>query len=154
MSIPARRIFGTIAFLLLAGFICVSFFVPHHRVTDSSMGDTTPVGTAVFLVGRDAYAAGDIVTIRLDGDYVTRRLVGYNPDGTLITQGDANPAPDSVPVINGDLRPPTKADIVGAVAFQIPYYLYLYVICFVIALVLAAWGWLSERHEPRLASSA
>ncbi|HKX72404.1 MAG TPA: hypothetical protein VJM32_00125 [Candidatus Saccharimonadales bacterium] len=118
------------------------------------MGDTAPVGTAVFLVGRDAYAAGDIVTVRLDGDYATRRLLGYNPDGTLITQGDANPAPDSVPVINGDLRPLTKADIVGAMAFQIPHYLYLYATCFVVALVLAAWGWLSEQREPRLASSA
>jgi signal peptidase len=49
---------------------------------------------------------GRIVVFRQeeDGRQVTHRIVKRNPDGTYVTQGDANPAADSTPLAEDDIR--------------------------------------------------
>lgn len=58
-----------------------------------------PVHNVNKLVGR--------VTVFYDPgrhEIVTHRVIGKNPDGTLVTKGDANPTPDSAPLVPGNVR--------------------------------------------------
>lgn len=91
-----------------------------YNVTNGSMVPTIPVGAKVFVEAADDYQPGDVITFTgiQVADHgpivVTHRLVGFNDDGTLITQGDANKTVDYPAV------PVTADDIIGKVVYQLP----------------------------------
>lgn len=112
---------ATAAFVLVTvGFAALFAWPGTYNINNGSMHPTVPVGTKVFTQQSSQYEAGDIITfkaIEVAGEsplVVTHRLVDFNPDGTLITQGDANESVDypAVPVY--------QADIIGKVVYQIP----------------------------------
>lgn len=110
------------AFAVLALLaIAVLFAWPgSYNITNGSMNPTIPIGAKVFTEQPSQYEVGDIITFRAievtgGGEIVvTHRLVGFNDDDTLITQGDANDSVDypAVPVY--------QSDIIGKVVGQVP----------------------------------
>lgn len=102
-------------------FSGLSFFgLSTYNITNGSMNPTVPTASKVFVVEQSEYQSGDIITFDAIEIYdsgpivVTHRLVGFNDDETLITQGDANKSVDypAVPVY--------ATDIHGKVVFHIP----------------------------------
>ena len=83
--------------LLLAAVVLGALALGSHRfyaVQTGSMSPSIPTRTLVVVeVGR--YQIGQPITFVHDGGLITHRLVGANPDGTLITKGDANEKVDA-----------------------------------------------------------
>lgn len=77
-----------------------------YVVHTGSMTPTIPSKSAV-LVEKRSYHVGQVISFRESGAVVTHRLVGLNPDGTLITKGDANTTVDPWKT--------TRADVIGGV---------------------------------------
>jgi len=95
----------------LTGAVVLSgSMMPHIRVGDVvlvrplSKTAPTPIGRVITFRA----PAGSATT-----GVVMHRLVGANPDGTLITMGDANAAPDSAPL--------ARRNIIGQAAILIPW---------------------------------
>lgn len=79
-----------------------------HVVSSGSMAPSVRVGDVLVTAPADSgpIGRGEIVTFRgpLHGDrLVTHRVVRQNPDGTLVTRGDANADPDPAPVDPGQV---------------------------------------------------
>ena len=93
------------------------FGINEFNVLTGSMTPTYPVGTLVFVQGKDPYSirAGEVVSVVMndDLDILTHRVVKNNYDEkTLTTRGDAN---------NSDDAPVLYDNVVGVVCFSIPY---------------------------------
>lgn len=154
MPNTARRIIGVVALVLAAALVGINFLTTNYRINNPSMGDTLPEGTQIFLKESSEYKPGDIVTIKVGSDVFTHRLLGYKPDGTLITKGDANHEVDGIMLVNGKPRLLTADDIVGKVVFEVRYFMYFLIGWLAALLVTAAWGLLSyKRHRPTHAAS-
>lgn len=98
------------------GFLGIQAVPTHLTIMTGSMSPTIKPGAEVFVVPQTQYTKGDVITFRVDGkDVVTHRFEGYNPDGSLITKGDANRTID-----HWD-QPVTKNDVVGKVTMAIPH---------------------------------
>lgn len=69
------------------------FSISYYRVTTGSMEPDFPIGTVVIDNSMPP-KVHQAVTFVADGHIVTHVLIGYNKDGSLITQGIANMAPD------------------------------------------------------------
>lgn len=114
---------AAIALLFIAGHFGVIEFYKPYVVLSGSMEPALPTGSVAFVLPkRFGYALGDIITFAHGRDNVTtHRIVSYAQDdaGNLLyqTQGDANDKPDSFTV--------TRDQVVGRVAFTIPYLGYL-----------------------------
>lgn len=72
-------------------------------ITSGSMSPAIRPGDVVLELppGPEPLAPPNVITFQQAGDRsrtVTHRITGINPDGTLQTRGDANPAADSDPV--------------------------------------------------------
>lgn len=80
-------------------------------VISGSMEPALSPGDLLILRAGDGYGEGDVITYRLDGAFVTHRVVGRSPEG-LVTRGDANNTDDQKPV--------TPVQIVGRVVLAIP----------------------------------
>ena len=112
-----RKHAGLMAVLLLviSLFAFTRFSGMVHTVATGSMEPTLPVHTIVVDHPVDNLKVGDVITFREAGmtDPVTHRLIQIEKDGSLVTQGDANPTPDHPDV------PLQKSDVIGQVWFQI-----------------------------------
>lgn len=83
-------------------------------VNSGSMSPTFEAGDLIVITRPpENLEAGMVLTMMINGELVTHRLVGFDPDGRLVTRGDANPAPDSW----GD----SEIRISGLYRFRIPY---------------------------------
>lgn len=82
------------AILFLYGFLPNRWY--HFLVVNSgSMAPTIQPGDLILLTPPPAVLKpGMILTLSVDGNLVTHRLVGFGEYGDLITQGDANRVPD------------------------------------------------------------
>jgi len=94
------------AVLILALVVVMGTNTRLYVVHTGSMIPTIPVKSAVLVEDR-AYRVGQVISFRQDGTVITHRLVGLNPDGTLITKGDANTTIDPWKT--------TRADVIGRV---------------------------------------
>jgi signal peptidase len=94
------------AALLLALVVAVGTNKRIYVVHTGSMTPTIPIKSAV-VVEKRSYHVGQIISFRENGAVVTHRFVGLNPDGTLITKGDANTTVDPWKT--------TRADVIGGV---------------------------------------
>jgi signal peptidase I len=67
-----------------------------HRIYAIKTGSMTPTipASSLVVVELGKYRVGQPITFHWHGGIVTHRLVGVNPDGSLITKGDANRTPD------------------------------------------------------------
>lgn len=98
------------------------------KVETGSMKDNINVGDYILIYKQNDYKINDIVTYKVEGYYITHRIVEINDD-TIITKGDANN------VVDGEI---TKKDIVGKVIIKgnflnfIVNYKYVLVILFLI----------------------
>lgn len=57
------------------------------------MEPTLKTNSLIIVKESDSYKVNDIVTYKLDGEYITHRIIEINDD-SIITQGDANNAAD------------------------------------------------------------
>ena len=86
-------------------------------VTGHSMEPTLHTGDIVLTWKQSTYKPGDVVVYPVPdgpgaGIDVIHRLIGFQPDGTLITQGDNNKGPDP--------WHPTRATVLGSQVGLIP----------------------------------
>lgn len=85
---------------LIVGMIAVSILalyilkISAYRVDSGSMNPDFPVGTLVIVSGVAPIEPHQAITFNADGKTVTHVLVGYNPDGSLVTRGIANSTQD------------------------------------------------------------
>lgn len=92
-------------------------------VKSGSMEPKIRTGSVVFDKKTSTYKVGDVVTFKIKDskDTVTHRIVSEKIDANngvfYTTKGDANNAPDS--------EPASKLNVVGKVAFSVPYMGYL-----------------------------
>jgi signal peptidase I len=124
-----RRIAGFGLLVLVAGLAAVAFSaaaVPALTGTQAitidrnSMQAELPMGSVAYIQAQDAYAVGDVVTFRSNGQVVTHAILAYLPnpangqlDGLwLQTQGSSNPEPDPIPL--------NRDQILGRVIASIP----------------------------------
>jgi len=103
VSVGVSAIFAT---LLVALVVVLGTDKRVYVVHTGSMTPTIPSKSAV-LVDERSYHVGQVISFRESGAVVTHRFVGLNPDGTLITKGDANTTVDPWKT--------TRADVVGGV---------------------------------------
>jgi signal peptidase len=88
-------------------------------VSSGSMEPAIGTGSVVVVIAQDRYNVNDVVTFgSLQGSSIptTHRIIGEQiQSGALVyeTQGDANDDPDA--------RPVRESEIIGKVAFSIPY---------------------------------
>lgn len=112
---------------LLTVIAAAVFIIPRiwgwkpYIVLSGSMEPAVHTGAVAFIdTGNREYAAGDIVTYRVEGRdqelLVTHRIVGKEGKN-YVTKGDANDVSDPAPV--------TPGQIVGKYVFQIPFAGYL-----------------------------
>lgn len=102
-SIGVTTVFAA---LLLALVMAMGTNKRVYVVHTGSMTPTIPSKSAV-LVDKRSYHVGQVISFRENGAVVTHRFVGLNPDGTLITKGDANTTVDPWKT--------TRADVIGGV---------------------------------------
>ena len=95
--------------LLIATLLLLPFQL--LAVRTGSMAPTIGVRAAV-LVHTGEYREGEPIAFTHSGVVITHRLVSVNPDGTLVTKGDANDTPDPWVV-----RP---TDVIGGVVGSVP----------------------------------
>ena len=113
--------------ILLTLIVTFSLFVagklPYraYLVHTPSMGHTIPSGSVV-LVREHRYHVGQVITFVEGGTVITHRLVSINPNGTIITKGDANPTIDPWSA--------NKSDIIGGVVRTSPVLGYVWVYLF------------------------
>ena len=101
ISIGAPMIFTA---LILALVVAMGTNKRTYVVHTGSMTPAIPIKSAV-LVEERSYHVGQVISFRESGAVVTHRFVGLNPDGTLITKGDANTTVDPWKT--------TRADVIG-----------------------------------------
>ncbi len=65
-----------------------------YVVRTGSMAPTIPPASAVVVDPGRPFHPGDVITFAQQGDVTTHRFLGRNPDGSLITKGDANRSVD------------------------------------------------------------
>lgn len=124
-----KKICNVLSIIIIVMLACVAallvvpklFGMQGMAVLTGSMEPKIHVGAIVYVdkVDWDDIQVGDVVTYQLTADtYVTHRVVAINEDDqTVTTQGDANDSADSLPV--------PYSNIVGRMAFQIPYFGYV-----------------------------
>lgn len=76
----------------------------HLVVVSGSMEPALKVGDMIIIRRQDSYQAGDIITFRDGGSFVTHRIAEAQGDDTFITRGDSNNTPDSRPVSIGQVE--------------------------------------------------
>ncbi|MFZ0625125.1 MAG: signal peptidase I [Acidimicrobiia bacterium] len=81
-------------------------------VEGGSMAPTIQMGDLIFIGRADHLEIDDIGVFQVNGKVVTHRVVGIGPDGSYLTQGDANPTPDRW---NG-----ASVEVVGKYLFRVP----------------------------------
>jgi signal peptidase I len=82
-----------------------------YVVHTGSMSPTIPSRSAV-IVQEGKYHLGQVISFDDSGQVVTHRFIGVNPDGSLITKGDANKTVDPWRT--------TRADVIGGVVSAPP----------------------------------
>lgn len=87
-------------------------------LTNGSMAPTYPEWSVCFVERDGDFQKGDVIAFYDSmGQEVTHRLIGYEDDGSLITQGDGNDASD-------DHREPLRDEnVIGPVRAGLPLYI-------------------------------
>ena len=60
-----------------------------YEVETGSMEDGIHAGDYILVLKKKEYKLGDVVTYKIDGGFITHRIVEKNGD-VIITKGDAN----------------------------------------------------------------
>jgi signal peptidase I len=115
--VSGLKVVWTVALILVA---LVAYGLMDNRwykvvaVEGNSMSPTFWAGDAVVMTRPpDVVREGMVLMLEVDGSLVTHRVVEVAPDGTFITQGDANDEPD-------DYAAADSVAIVGQVRFDVP----------------------------------
>ncbi|MEU7905438.1 signal peptidase I [Actinoplanes sp. NPDC049118] len=95
----ARALLWALSTLAMWAVVLVPFGFNATVIVSGSMSPRIRVGDIVVTkdIDEDTELLGRVVTVdnpARPGSLLTHRIVGVNPDGTYITQGDANPTPD------------------------------------------------------------
>ena len=117
------RLMAVLAEVVLLGALGFTLFIAYGlidnrwyhlvAVTGGSMAPTILPGDLIVLTRPPAEVrAGMILTLEVDNAVVTHRVVEVHPDGTFVTQGDANDVRD-------DFRG-LKLRVIGEVRLRIP----------------------------------
>jgi len=80
--------------IVIGGIAAHTFKLSYYRINSGSMEPDFPVGTIVIASGAVPMSLHQAITFKADEKIVTHVLVGYNPDGSLITRGIANSTQD------------------------------------------------------------
>ncbi|MET8149658.1 signal peptidase I [Actinoplanes sp. NPDC049668] len=108
MSI-SRAALWALTTLAMWAVVLVPFGFDATVIVSGSMSPRVRVGDIVVTKDLDESTEllGKVVTVdnpARPGTLLTHRIVAINPDGTYITQGDANPTPDLLPVHRDAVR--------------------------------------------------
>lgn len=142
MRFQIRLIAGVVGAVLLVGLALAVLLLPHYRIIDSAMSGTADKGAEVYLTTRSEYVSGTLVTIRYGNDVFTRRLLGYKPDGTLITS-DASGKPEVHPGSDGKPVALKSVNIIGEVVLVVPHGREVTIVVFFLLLMVVGWCFLS-----------
>ena len=105
-----------IAGLLLGSMLPIPGNIEVKIVKSGSMEPAIPTGSLVVVKPAAKYVKGDIITFGKDTQRdipTTHRIIALHEDGTYTVKGDANEEADPNPV--------AQRDIIGTVAFHVPY---------------------------------
>jgi signal peptidase len=105
-----------VAGLLLGSMLPIPGNIEMKIVKSGSMEPAIPTGSMVVVKPQSLYHVGDVITFGADSKTqipTTHRIIAHNDDGTFTVKGDANEDPDTNPV--------QRKDIIGKVAFSLPY---------------------------------
>lgn len=108
----SKAVFPMVALVLITGMLLIHFSFTIMRIETDSMEPTLPVGTWVFIGHGDSYKPGDIISFQQSTMTrpTTHRFIGYDAQGRIKTEGDANSALDVWSL--------QKSDVIGKVAFS------------------------------------
>lgn len=107
-------IVAVIACLVFAGTLfTVKVVFPAYAITTGSMEPVLPVGSLVFTAPNATPRVGEIIAFPYNGEIVVHRLIKINPDGMIVTKGDANDSVD-----NHLIKPVYEKDVLGVVVKQ------------------------------------
>lgn len=123
MGASTRRILGiaadSVLVMAVVGVMLIAYGLLDNRwykivaIDGGSMAPALEAGDAVVLTRPPMNPKpGMVLTLQMDGGIVTHRVVASKPDGTLITQGDANSTWEE--------WAPGTARVVGRVRLRLP----------------------------------
>jgi signal peptidase I len=104
---------------LLLGGVALAYGATDNRwykviaIQGESMEPTIAEGDLIVITRPERVEVGDIGVFQVDGQVVTHRIVGIDPGGELVTQGDANPTADDWG--NAEVR------LVGVYRLRVPW---------------------------------
>jgi len=100
--------------LLVLGLLAVALLALPFQLFAVRTGSMAPTfdSRAAILVRTGEYRQGEPIAFVHAGEVITHRFVAVNPDGTLVTKGDANESPDPWAV--------HRADVIGGVVGSAP----------------------------------
>lgn len=140
----------------IAGLVLFSLFIAYgilpnrwyHTlfVYSGSMSPTIKAGDVILISPPPLLPApGSIVTLLVNDNLVTHRVIGLRPDGKFITKGDANIAPDEW----GSAR----VSLVGVYRARVPYLGYVLAAIQDLLKVNASGAWFVDREIITLRAS-
>lgn len=103
-----------------------------YRIVSGSMSPTININDIVIIKSQDNYKIGDIVTYKIDNEFITHRIILVE-DNYVITKGDANNVCDDKI---------DKKNIIGKVVYQsrifkfLYYKPYIFILVFIVGLVI------------------
>ena len=103
-----------------------------YRIVSGSMSPTININDIVIVKKQNKYKIGDIVTYKIDNDFVTHRIISMD-NNQVITKGDANNVCDDKI---------DKDSIIGKVIFKsrifkfLYYKPYIFILVFIVGLVI------------------
>lgn len=98
MSSIIKRLFDTILILIiiaLSSYFVLRYFniIKIYNVKTGSMEDNIHAGDYILIVKQRKYREGDVVTYKVNDEFITHRIINKNGN-EIITKGDANNTED------------------------------------------------------------
>lgn len=116
LRLTVKSLLWCLVIATLAFWVAVAYPIERYAVKTGSMAPTIPIAAVVYLDNSRSVAVNDVITFRMnDGSLITHRLIGFKPNGELITKGDAVESQDNW------AEPITTENVVGRVQFSVPY---------------------------------
>jgi signal peptidase I len=114
-----NTLYTVLAVAAIIAFFTLRSMFSFDTVSTGSMAPTMPIGTIALVQHTQDIKKGEIISFQQTAmpRPIDHRFVGYNKDGSLIREGDANRFVDDHP--GGPLQ---KSSVIGKVIWTVPYF--------------------------------